>query len=91
MTAATLLAVTFPIDPAGAAAAAAINTVTTVAVAMTRATPSHAALAAAMQRPVNMAPPTSPHGATHRAMPGHTAPAPAILHNVLCVHAHAHF
>ena len=87
-TAAALLAVTFPIDPAGAAAA--IDAVTTVAVAMTRATPSHAAPAAAMQRPVSTAPPTSPHGAAHRAVPGHTAPAPAVLHDVLCVHAHAH-
>ena len=90
-TAAALLAVTFPIDPAGAAAAAAIDTVTTVAVATTRATPSHAAPAAAMQRPVSTAPPTSPHGAAHRAVPDHTGPAPAVLHDVLCVHAHAHF
>ena len=85
-TAVALLAVTFPIDPAGAAAA--IDTITTVAVATTRATPSHAAPAAAMQKPVSTAPPTSPHGAAHRAMPGHTAPAPAVLHDVLCVHAH---
>ena len=40
-TATVLIAVTFPIDPATAAAAAAIDTVTTVAVATTRATPSH--------------------------------------------------
>ena len=57
-TATVLIAVTFPIDPA--AAAAVIDTITTVTVATTRATPSHAAPAAAMQSPVSMAPPTSP-------------------------------
>ena len=99
MTAAVLIAMTFPIDPAGATAM--IDTITTVAVAMTRsqhgptwrtrqATLSHAAPAAAMQSPVSTAPPMSPHGATHQAMPGHTTPAPAVLHDVLCSHAHAH-
>ena len=89
-TAAALLALTFPIDPAGATATAAIDTVTTVAVATTQATPSHAGPATVMQRPVSTAPPTSPHGTAHWAVPGHTAPAPAILHDVLCVHAQAH-
>ena len=97
-TATVLIAVTFPIDPAGAPAM--IDTVTTVAVATTRtqhgltqhtcrATPSPAAAAVAIQRPVSTAPPMSPHGAAHWVVPGHTAPAPAVLHDVLCTHAHA--
>ena len=83
-TATVLIAVIFPINPAGATAA--IDTVTTVAVATTRTqhgptrrirrtTPSHATPAAAMQSPVSTAPPTSPHGAAHRAVPA-TPPQP---------------
>ena len=62
---------TFPIDPAGAAAAAAIDTITTVAIATTRATPSQAAPAAAMQRPCQH---SSTHVTSRCHSPGRSGP-----------------